>query len=268
MIPEDRMVGLNPNIRFDRDTRLFISASSSPGNRGTFFYNHFFRELGLNAVYLARKISDAGALTGSIRALGLAGCSVSMPMKSSVIPFLDALDPLAERVGSVNTILSSNGLLTGFNTDVTGFVMPLKDRGLVPESVLIFGYGSVVSSVVAGLREINPGVRIEIEGRDPAMASARASGLGVNRFSGKTPELFVNATPATEFPVELNEVVSRVRNRYELPVRPLCVVGDGHVNLISGDEMFKWQFLEQFRVYTGIEIDPERFNSAATLASL
>lgn len=258
---------MNQNTRFDKDTRLFISASSAPGSRGTFFYNHFFRLFGINAAYLSRKVSDPEALVSSIRTLGISGCSVSMPLKSRIIPFLDEIDPRAAGIGSVNTVVNHEGRLKGYNTDWSGFVMPIKNRGVTPRTALVFGYGSVVNTVVAGLREISPEVRIEITGRDPATALLRSGELGADVFSGRVPDIFINAAPVAELPDGVAEVLKRSPVFFDLPVRN-AVPSMGRNGIegmtdISGLEMFQWQFLEQFRIYTGIEIDPSAFNSAA-----
>ena len=62
------------------------------------------------------------------------GLSVTMPCKQAIIPLLDMVDPMAAAVGSVNTLIPSQGLLTGFNTDVHGIVSAIREarsrRGL------------------------------------------------------------------------------------------------------------------------------------------
>jgi shikimate 5-dehydrogenase len=121
-----------------------------------------------------------------------------------------------------------------------------------------------VSSVVAGLRQLNPEVVIELVGRDASVAAARASQLGAQSMSGVIPDLFVNATPATGFPVSIENVLSKVALHYDLPVRPVEHSFPGRPEIISGEEMFKWQFMEQFRIYTGREVSEQQFTVAAT----
>src|SRR6478735_2856444 len=79
-----------------------------------------YRALGLDYRYQPFEITDVrGALTG-MRALGIRGCGVSMPFKLEVIEHLDAVDPLAARIGAVNTIVNEDSWLTGYNTDAWG----------------------------------------------------------------------------------------------------------------------------------------------------
>lgn len=52
-----------------------------------------------------------------------------MPNKIAVIPFLDKLDPIAEMVGAVNTIVNEDGVLTGYSTDGYGFMKSFEEHG-------------------------------------------------------------------------------------------------------------------------------------------
>lgn len=261
-----------PNIRFDQNTQLFLSASSRPGNRGTSFYNHFFRDLGINAVYLARKCDDAKALVQALQTLSVAGCSVSMPLKTAVIPFLQRLDPLAARLQSVNTIVQEDGRMIGFNTDYAGFVEPLRRRGLNVRAVAVHGYGSVAGTIVAALTDLFPGVPVTVFGRDSRKASAFANhhrvGVGDPLQPGAS-DLVVNAAPtdALSEPLLLKLVdtsaaffdvtdfsgTSAAAQRVRTSGKPL----------LTGEDMFCFQFLQQFEIYTGHRIAEERYSAAA-----
>lgn len=79
----------------------------------------------------------------------LRGMNVTIPYKESVIPFLDQIDPIAKRIGAVNTIVKSGELLLGFNTDVIGFHASLKKmigRHLM-NGALILGSGGASKAV-------------------------------------------------------------------------------------------------------------------------
>lgn len=102
------------------------------------------------------------------------GCNVTMPHKQAVMPHLDRLDPLAGRIGAVNTIVrSDDGTLTGFNTDAAGFLEPL--RSLLEQEHLfrmarVLGTGGAARAIVAALAAEN--VMIVLAGRDPGKARA------------------------------------------------------------------------------------------------
>jgi shikimate dehydrogenase len=102
------------------------------------------------------------------------GCNVTMPHKLAVIPLLDALDPLAAKIGAVNTVVrQADGSLLGLNTDATGFLEPilgkLEERHLF-RMARVLGTGGAARAIVAALAE--HGFTIVLAGRDPAKARA------------------------------------------------------------------------------------------------
>ena len=100
------------------------------------------------------------------------GCNVTMPHKQAVMPLLDGLDPLAARVGAVNTVVPGvDRLLQGFNTDVPGFLEPLQSLLAAPHLVRmarIFGAGGAARAIVAALAD--HGFTVVLAARDPAKA--------------------------------------------------------------------------------------------------
>src|SRR6187455_1204858 len=98
-------------------TLLCGSISLQPASLGAAMHNAAYRALGLDYAYVPFKVSDVAGALGGMRALGIRGFGVSAPYKLTVIPLLDALDPLARRIGAVNTIVNDDGMLTGYNTD-------------------------------------------------------------------------------------------------------------------------------------------------------
>ena len=101
------------------------------------------------------------------------GCNVTMPHKATVIPLLDRIDPLAARVGAVNTIVAEDGALVGYNTDVAGFLEPLGDllAGVhLFRMARVFGSGGAARAVVTAL--VRAKCVIVLAARDPAKARA------------------------------------------------------------------------------------------------
>jgi shikimate dehydrogenase len=87
---------------------------------------------------------------------GWAGLSLTMPLKRVVIPLLDTIDPLAEAVGAVNTVVfDADGTAKGFNTDVYGIVAALGDAGVTRvESAAVIGSGATAASTLSALQLI------------------------------------------------------------------------------------------------------------------
>lgn len=100
------------------------------------------------------------------------GCNVTMPHKQAIIPLLDGLDPLAERIGAVNTVVrESDGNLLGYNTDAPGFLEPLRER-LQKQHLFrmarILGTGGAARAIIAALA--SEGFVIVLAGRNPNKA--------------------------------------------------------------------------------------------------
>ena len=106
-----------------KDTEVCISIAGKPGDFGARFHNTAYRVLGLNWIYVPRRIDTAQlkSVIEAVRVLNICGCSVSMPHKTEVMKYLDNVDQLASKIGAVNTIVrQSDGTLKGYNTDFYG----------------------------------------------------------------------------------------------------------------------------------------------------
>ena len=126
-------------------------------------HNNAFAKLGLNYAYLAFEVTNdtLPQAIEAIRTLDMRGSNISMPNKQKVIPLLDQLDPAAEMVGAVNTIVNDAGKLTGYCTDGTGFMQSLKDENLdiTGEKMVLVGAGGAgtaiaIQAALDGVKEI------------------------------------------------------------------------------------------------------------------
>jgi len=102
------------------------------------------------------------------------GCNITMPHKQAAMVLLDAVDPQAERIGAVNTVVrGADGRLTGYNTDAPGFLEPLRpllDRQHLFRMARILGAGGAARAIVAALAD--EGFTLVLAARDPAKARA------------------------------------------------------------------------------------------------
>ncbi len=114
-------------------------------------HNAVFKELGMDYLYVAFRVrkEELGEAIRGMRALSIRGLNITIPHKVDVIPFLDELDPLAERIGAVNTIVNDAGVLKGYNTDATGFRQALLEREVEPKgkNVVILGAGGASRAI-------------------------------------------------------------------------------------------------------------------------
>ena len=147
-----------------------IAQSKSP-----VIHKFWLKQLGIAADYRACQVTAAGLadyFAARRRDPEWRGCNVTMPHKQAVMPLLDGLDPLAARVGAVNTVVPGvDRLLQGFNTDVPGFLEPLQSLLAAPHLVRmarIFGAGGAARAIVAALAD--HGFTLVLAARDPAKA--------------------------------------------------------------------------------------------------
>ena len=148
-----------------------IAQSKSPAIHG-----FWIDKLGLDAEYRAHRVPECG-LADYLEARradpNWRGCNVTMPHKQAVMPLLDRLDPLVEKVGAANTVVREGDGLAGYNTDVAGFLEPLAamlgERHLF-RMARVLGTGGAARAVVSALA--GHGFTIVLAGRDPAKARA------------------------------------------------------------------------------------------------
>ena len=195
-----------------------VSHSLSPAMQ-----NAAFEALHIDCRYLVRQVgrADLAAAVQDMRVDDkILGANVTIPHKESVIALLDELDPLARRIGAVNTISRQSGRLKGWNTDVDGFRQALRDislprsRGrvgvgaLAYHRVAIIGAGGAARAVAAALppdaevwviaRHVDQARRLC---RDLAIERGLPMGIDRMRAAIESAELVVNATPADLPPV-------------------------------------------------------------------
>jgi shikimate dehydrogenase len=149
-----------------------VSHSRSPA-----MHNAALRELGLDWVYVPFDVDPArvGEAVAGIRALGLVGVNVTVPLKELIIPHLDWVDDEALRIGSVNTIHNVDGFLRGYSTDGPGFLRALEAAGQPPDgrSVCLLGAGGSARAVAFALA--SRGSRVAIANRTQERAERLAA---------------------------------------------------------------------------------------------
>jgi len=133
-------------------------------------HNAAIAHLGVNYVYLPLPVPPdrLGAAIAGFEAIGLVGFSVTIPHKQAIIPHLVNISDLARSVGAVNTVYRTEKGWEGTNTDVIGFLAPLRSRAaqLAGGTALVLGNGGAARAVVAACLELDFG-HICIVGRDP-----------------------------------------------------------------------------------------------------
>ena len=170
-----------------------VSHSLSP-----VMHNSAFSALGLDCVYVAFDVSpeEIGQAARAVRTLGISGINITIPHKESIIPHLDEIAPDAELTGAVNTVKNDDGKLSGYNTDVGGFLRAVREElGVTPEGACVFlaGAGGAARAVMSAFC-MNGADKIYILNRTPDKALRLASDFG-KRFGNIKIEIIPPGDP-------------------------------------------------------------------------
>ncbi len=243
-------------------------------------HNAAYRKLGIDYAYLPFRVhkDELGKAIMGMRALNIRGINVTIPHKVAVMQFLDEIDALAEKIGAVNTIVNEEGKLKGYNTDGTGFLRALLDKGVTPEGkkVVILGAGGAARAIAVTLADKGGSIVIlnrreefdwaaELAARvfrlcqspvealllnDANLAKALADAdILVNATSvGMVPEAGASLVPAPLLRREL-VVFDAVYNPAE--TRLLADAAAAGATIIGGLDMLVWQGALAFELWTG-----------------
>ena len=122
-------------------------------------HNYWLKENNIDAIYDKKKIDEKDLQTTilEVKENKTGGINVTVPFKKSVIPYLDKLSPEAEQTQSVNTIILTDDILVGHNTDISGFTKAIKDLNfnIKGKKIFILGAGGVVPSIIFALNKMN-----------------------------------------------------------------------------------------------------------------
>ncbi|MDQ1128926.1 shikimate 5-dehydrogenase [Microbacterium sp. SORGH_AS_0888] len=260
-----------------KDTTLCISLAGRPSNIGTRFHNYLYAELGLDFVYKAFTTTDIAGAIGGVRALGIRGCSVSMPFKEAVIPLVDEIEPSAAAIGSVNTIVNRDGRLVASNTDYEAIAELIARHALHPASaVLVRGSGGMAKAVVAAFHGAGF-ADVTVLARNAESGRALAAAYGYRWVPQDPPPgaaIIVNVTPLGMDGPDADvlafgaEHVAAARTVFDVVAFPaetplIRAARAAGVEVITGAEVIALQAASQFARYTGVTPTPEQIVRAS-----
>ena len=121
-------------------------------------HNAAYEEMGLDWCYVAIPCDreNIEKVTTALRIVDCKGLNVTIPHKQEVLKACNKLTETANKIQAVNTLIpEKNNQWIGANTDVEGFLMPLKNHNLINKSVIVIGCGGSARAVVMGLNSLN-----------------------------------------------------------------------------------------------------------------
>jgi shikimate dehydrogenase len=243
-------------------------------------HNAAFRKTGLDFCYIPFRVksTELREAVAGLRALNVRGFNVTIPHKVSVIPLLDSLDPLAAKIGAVNTVVNDGGRLTGYNTDAEGFLRALRGRGIEPQgkNIVVLGAGGAARAISYSLARHGAQLtilnrRLELDwaeniarlvkkelGRDVKVGELRPRVLAP---ALERAEILVNATSVGMSPdTRKSPVPVKLLHRrlvvFDIVYNPLVTrllkeAKAAGANVIDGVTMLAWQGALAFEKWTG-----------------
>ena len=252
-------------------------------------HNNAFKQLDMDWVYVAFHVlpENIGKLMESCKTLDIKGLNVTIPHKTAVIPFLDEIDPIAEKIGAVNTIQFKNGISKGYNTDGLGAIKSLqKHTSLEEKNVLILGAGGASKAISFTL--INENINsLTIANRSQDNALKLID--NIKQHTGFKKIEYVDIKDADEIINDVDIIINTTpigmypNHNVDAPIKT-DTINDNHVVMdiiynpletvllkesrlngaktINGTSMLINQGLVSFEIFTGMEASYESFEEA------
>jgi len=247
-------------------------------------HNAGYEALGINDkfVYIAAnvKVENVKDVIKAMRVMGFRGLTCTIPHKIEVIKYLDKIDPIAEKIGAVNTVVNDGGVLIGYNTDWLGVVIPLeKETDLTGKKAAIIGAGGAARAMAYGLIARKSKVTIFNRTFEKGRNLAHEIGGDCNGCSMENIDeaigdfdIILNATslgmgknvglsPISKSKIKSHQIVfDAVYVPYETQL--LLDAGSVGATAIHGTEMLLHQGIAQFELYTGQKAPEEVMRKA------
>ena len=235
-----------------------LGHSASPA-----MHNAAFAALDMDAIYIPLETADADEFLAVADAIGLAGASVTAPLKPAIFARSRPADELSAHTGAVNTLRRGASGWEGRNFDVAGFLAPLIARGhsLRGKRAVVLGAGGSARTAAWALKQEGAVVQVSARQRDRAEAFSRDIGVHVAPFPPDPGwDLLVNTTPVGTWPRVDDVAISRDRVNgglvYDLVYNPpetrlLEWARESGADTIGGLDMLVSQAGLQFEWWTG-----------------
>ena len=200
-----------------------------------------------------------------IRGFNIRGCGASMPWKTKIMQYLDSIDPVAQKIGAINTIVNDNGTLLGYNTDYFAAKKLFSEYGVKEQTtILLLGTGGVAKAIVTALHELNADITVCCRTEEHALDFAqqyKTKHIAWNERNTYTADVLVNATPTGMTPDDTGIVIdpAAIINFTliaDLVIKPantklITLAKERHKKTIPGYMFTLQQAIKQFELYTG-----------------
>jgi shikimate dehydrogenase len=245
-------------------------------------HNAGYLALGINYAYVSFRVKDIERAIEGIRGLGIRGASITLPHKTSAIKYIDRLDPHAEEIGAVNTIVNDEGVLTGYNTDGDGALQALEEvTSLRGKKAVLIGGGGAASAIALGLKKKRVKLVVLNRTEDKAIklakqVNAEDSGSLEKLSLIASADILINATSVGMWPQASQSIIPQrlLHNRLTVfdtvynpkETRLLIEARERGCAIVYGYKMLLYQAARQFELFTGRQPPLAAMESALTQA--
>lgn len=225
-------------------------------------------------VHIAARVSpdDIAQIIPSMKALGIRGLTCTIPHKTSILSYLDWIDPVAMKIGAVNSIVNDAGVVKGYNTDWIGIARPLQKKiDLKHKTVAIIGAGGASRAMIYAC--VTQGANITVYNRTVEKAEKLAEEFTI-RFQGmdhleevSSADILINATsigmtPESHLTPVPKQFLSSRQIVFDAVYTPfetqlLKDAATAGATVIHGTEMLLEEAYAKFKLYTGFEAPEE-----------
>ena len=245
-------------------------------------HNTAFKQLKMNAVYIAFDVfpENLKKAVDGLKSIGINGFNVTIPHKTSIIPCLDKIDPLAKRISAVNTVKNVNDKFFGFNTDIDGVLNTFQQKNIDinGRKVVLVGAGGAAKAIGFALAPLAKELVILNRTERNAVKLAKSILQDSNTVKGKrlTPQtiakeledtqVLINATPIGMHPNSGNSIVKKDLLHDKLTVldivynpietKLLTDAKSKGAKTLNGLSMLIYQAASSFKIWTNVEINP------------
>jgi shikimate dehydrogenase len=248
--------------------------------------NAAFNSLNLNCVYIAFRVSkdELKESICSLRSINVAGFNVTMPHKIEILEYVDELDLTAQKASAVNTVHNVRGTLKAYNTDVYGFIQPLRRRKINFNgmTILLLGSGGAARAVIAALSDENNISNILIASRNQKTSRylvniGKELGLQCNDInidniqnSAAKSDLIVNTIPTTmngKDSIIDHQHIRKDSIVYDIVYKPILTrlleqAKYAKAQIVYGYEMLIEQGARAFEIWTGLKAPRDSMKKA------
>ena len=261
-------------------TNIFgIIGEFAENSKSKYMHNPAFDENQLNACFIPFKISsvdDLDKFMNNFKSHNFKGAAVTIPYKIDIIKHLNIIDNTAKRIGAVNTIISTEGVFYGYNTDYIGAITAIQTvADLFLKKVLVLGAGGAARAIIYGL--ILEKSEITIANRTFKTAQKLADEFHVNAIKMDNIneklsqfDIIINTTSVGMYPnIDKSIINTFPPNKIVMDIvyKPLMTkflknAKKANCTIITGEKMLIYQAIAQQKIWTGKEPDYEIMEQA------